>query len=365
MIAEVFASVLAAAFIVGATLWLAGRRYRLEPAARAGRRALLTAGVGAMAFFAIRWAVGQSPGDGAEASGGPTAESSPDVDATAATTPSTTSTPQASESAATEVSTSARGAGYWLVTAGGAVMSCGAAPHLGSSADSGAEIVALVPTATAEGYWLVTRGGELLPFGDALRLSGPVARRPVIAAGIVGLAEDDDRPPGMWLLTDDGDVLGRGSAPVFGTLAAVRHTGPAAGIVSTMSGRGYWIADTQGSAHAFGDATQYETVTGRLNEDVTGIAAVDSRSGYWLVAGDGGVFSYPTNTTDPAAVKFYGSLGEHPPVAKVVGLAPTAFGDGYWLADETGAVYPFGAAPRIAADTPTGLTDVVGIVTFG
>ena len=64
-------------------------------------------------------------------------------------------------------------------------------------------------------------------------------------------------------------------------------------------------------------------------------------AGYWLVASDGGVFSF-------GGSRFRGSTEEPgfstPVKGKVVGMAPTADGFGYWLVTDEGQVLAFGDA---------------------
>ena len=59
--------------------------------------------------------------------------------------------------------------------------------------------------------------------------------------------------------------------------------------------------------------------------------------GYWLVAGDGGVFAY-------GDAQFFGSMGGRALNAPVVDLAPTPDGGGYWLVASDGGVFAFGDA---------------------
>jgi hypothetical protein len=69
--------------------------------------------------------------------------------------------------------------------------------------------------------------------------------------------------------------------------------------------------------------------------------------GYWLVASDGGIFSFGDTA-------FYGSLGATPPASPVVGMAPSAGGDGYWMLEANGTVQGFGGAisEAPAVDSP-------------
>jgi hypothetical protein len=60
-------------------------------------------------------------------------------------------------------------------------------------------------------------------------------------------------------------------------------------------------------------------------------------SGYWLVAGDGGVFSF-------GDARFFGSMGGQPLNAPMVGMTATPSGAGYWLVAGDGGVFSFGDA---------------------
>jgi N-acetylmuramoyl-L-alanine amidase len=67
-----------------------------------------------------------------------------------------------------------------------------------------------------------------------------------------------------------------------------------------------------------------------LDKPIVGITATSDGGGYWLVAADGGVFSFGDAT-------FYGSAVASKPAAPAVGIAAVPGGGGYWLA--------FGAQP--------------------
>lgn len=62
------------------------------------------------------------------------------------------------------------------------------------------------------------------------------------------------------------------------------------------------------------------------------------QSGYIVVGGDGGVFTYD-------GAPFYGSVPGIGVVAKIVSAAWTSTGLGYWLLGEDGGVFTFGDAP--------------------
>jgi hypothetical protein len=75
-----------------------------------------------------------------------------------------------------------------------------------------------------------------------------------------------------------------------------------------------------------------------LNSPIVGMAATPSGDGYWLVAADGGVFTF-------GDAEFFGSAGATG-VRDVVGMARTPSGNGYWLATRSGRVFAYGEAPH-------------------
>ena len=67
------------------------------------------------------------------------------------------------------------------------------------------------------------------------------------------------------------------------------------------------------------------------------MAATPDGGGYWLVASDGGVFSFGN-------AAFHGSTGRHRSNHPIVGMAATPDGGGYWLVASDGGVFSFGNA---------------------
>jgi hypothetical protein len=69
--------------------------------------------------------------------------------------------------------------------------------------------------------------------------------------------------------------------------------------------------------------------------------------GYWLIASDGGLFSFGDAT-------FHGSLGSNPPATPIVAVAPTPSGGGYWMLEANGTLHSFGDAPALltSAESP-------------
>ncbi len=62
-----------------------------------------------------------------------------------------------------------------------------------------------------------------------------------------------------------------------------------------------------------------------------------SDHGYWLVGGDGGIFTF-------GSAAFYGSTGSMPLSRPVVGITPTSSRQGYWLDAADGGIFAFGDA---------------------
>jgi N-acetylmuramoyl-L-alanine amidase len=107
---------------------------------------------------------------------------------------------------------------------------------------------------------------------------------------------------------------------------------PVVGMAATPSGGGYWLVAADGGIFSYGDAAFYgSTGALHLNRPVVGMAAAPSGGGYWLVASDGGIFSYGNAV-------YYGSLGGTALPSPVVGMAATPSGGGYWLVLGSGAL---------------------------
>ncbi len=90
---------------------------------------------------------------------------------------------------------------------------------------------------------------------------------------------------------------------------------------------------------AFGSASFRGSTQGQaLARPVVAMARTPHGEGYWLVAEDGGVFSFNA--------KYHGGLAGFPLRAPIVGITATGTGGGYWLVSSDGGVYPFGDAKQ-------------------
>ena len=113
---------------------------------------------------------------------------------------------------------------------------------------------------------------------------------------------------------------------------------PIVGMAATPDGKGYWLVASDGGIFTFGDAGFYGS-TGRhpLNEPIVGMAATPDGKGYWLVASDGGIFTFG----DAAVLRLDRAVHLNAPI---VGMAATPDGKGYWLVASDGGIFTFGDA---------------------
>ena len=186
-----------------------------------------------------------------------------------------------------------------------------------------APIVGMAGTPDGGGYWLVASDGGIFSYGDAqfFGSAGSLA----LNAPVVGMAATPDGG-GYWLVASDGGIFSYGDASFAARPAASTSTRrwsawpppPAAGATG-------WCRPTAASSPT---ATRPSTGSAgalMLDAPVTGMAVTPGGGGYWLVARDGGVFTY-------GDAPYFGSFGGTALPGPVVGLAPSAGGTGYWLA---------------------------------
>ncbi|MGH3576971.1 MAG: hypothetical protein ACRDU0_05380, partial [Mycobacterium sp.] len=102
---------------------------------------------------------------------------------------------------------------------------------------------------------------------------------------------------------------------------------------------GYWMVASDGGVFSFGGSGFFgSTGAITLNQPVVGMASTADHAGYWLVAADGGIFTF-------GDAPFDGSTGSLRLNRPIVGLAPTPNGRGYWLVAADGGIFAFGDAP--------------------
>ena len=103
-------------------------------------------------------------------------------------------------------------------------------------------------------------------------------------------------------------------------------------------GQGYWLVAADGGIFTFGDAGYFgSTGALHLNEPIVGMATTPDGQGYWLVAADGGIFTF-------GDAGYFGSTGALHLNEPIVGMAATPDGQGYWLVAADGGIFTFGDA---------------------
>ena len=95
----------------------------------------------------------------------------------------------------------------------------------------------------------------------------------------------------------------------FGSTGAMHLNQPIVGMAATPDGGGYWLVASDGGIFSFGDAAFFGSTGGiHLNQPVVGMAG-SAGSGYRLVASDGGIFDY--GSAPFTQVAFTGASGTY------------------------------------------------------
>jgi hypothetical protein len=165
-------------------------------------------------------------------------------------------------------------------------------------------------------------------------------------------------PPGLSLNAENGNISGTPTAlgSYAFTVAATDADIPAKTVeqvlsisVAPYSPHGYWLVAGDGGVFTFGRARFFgSTGTLRLQRPVVGMTVTDDRGGYWMVARDGGLFAFGDATyhgsipglgISPAGSGAHLSLN-----APIVAMVASPTGKGYLLVGADGGVFAFGDA---------------------
>jgi hypothetical protein len=118
------------------------------------------------------------------------------------------------------------------------------------------------------------------------------------------------------------------------------------------------MPDVPGAPVAFGSASSHGNAPAHLNAPIVGMAATPNGEGYWLVASDGGIFSFGN-------AGFHGSMGARHLNAPIVGMAATPNGEGYWLVASDGGIFSFGNAGFHGSMATAHLADPIAAIAVG
>ena len=141
---------------------------------------------------------------------------------------------------------------------------------------------------------------------------------------VTGVSPSTGPPSGGTVVTITGQQLTGASAVDFGSTPATAFNVNSATSITATAPAGSGVVD----------------VTVKNAQGTSVISAQDRfnyRTGYWLTAADGGIFSYGN-------VPFEGSAGGMPLNQPVVGMAATPDAGGYWLTASDGGVFAYGDA---------------------
>ena len=248
-----------------------------------------------------------------------------------------------------------------------------------SSAAAARSIIGMTATSDNGGYSLGGSDGSISAFGDAAAhggLGGSHLNQP-----IVGMAATPDGG-GYWLVASDGGIFTFGDAAFHGSTGGdapqPAHRGHgrhprrrrllAGGLgrrhlhlrrrrlprldrrrctstspswawppPPTAVATGWWPR-TAASSPSATPASTARPAAMHLNQPIVGMAATPDGGGYWLVASDGGIFTF-------GDAVFHGSTGgDAPQPAHCRAWPPPPTGGGYWLVASDGGVFNLGDA---------------------
>ncbi|WP_200891146.1 hypothetical protein, partial [Acidithrix ferrooxidans] len=106
---------------------------------------------------------------------------------------------------------------------------------------------------------------------------------------------------------------------------------------ASVKGKNSLLGNTADGVTPVVSPGQLNPAISNLNKPIVGMAATPDGKGYWLVASDGGIFTY-------GDAGFYGSAGAIPLNKPIVGMAATPDGKGYWLVASDGGIFTYGDA---------------------
>ena len=188
----------------------------------------------------------------------------------------------------------------------------------------------------------VVESGVVLPIDLATKKTESRDPRPRVPPADRGHSRREDRVRGrhgeIRFGARDADRRGHARAP--GATITTRSFANGIAIApghAPVPNRGYYLVASDGGVFTFGSAHFYgSTGAMTLNQPIVGMAVTPDHRGYWLVAADGGVFTF-------GDARFYGSLGGRHLDQPITGIAAATRG-GYWLLGAGGGVYTFGNA---------------------
>ena len=158
---------------------------------------------------------------------------------------------------------------------------------------------------------------------------------------------------GYWLVASDGGIFCYGDAQFYGSTGKLAEQADG-GDSHPLTARATAVA-CDGGIFNFRDAVFLGSAGSLCSTSRWSAWRCRSTGGYYLVASDGGIFSFPTG---PAGPPFFGSTGSIMLNKPIVGMA--AVQGGYYLCGSDGGIFPIrggraaflGSTGSIALNTP-------------
>jgi hypothetical protein len=225
--------------------------------------------------------------------------------------------------------------GYWLAASDGGIFSFNRMFYGSTgSIKLNQPVVGMAATHDDGGYWLAARDGGVFTFGDA-GWFGSLPSEGAHVDNVVAIVSDP-ATGGYYLIGSNGAVWAF-HAPSFGTLLGYNANNIVGGAL-TPDDQGMYLVSSTGVVYSLqGDGSfQGDISAVHLNAPIISMTVDPATGGYWLLGGDGGVFSFNA--------PFYGSTGSIKLNKPVVGMTATGDGGGYWFVAADGGVFSFGDA---------------------
>ena len=216
-----------------------------------------------------------------------------------------------------------------------------AAPHVSAAA---ALVFAADPSITGPevASLLLETAAPLSPGGSDI--GGGLLN--VAAAVEAAAARELPRPlDGYQLVGSNGDVYTAGTAVPEGSPKVHHLAAPVVSAAEAPDGLGYWLAAGDGGVFSLGPGARFygSKAGARLSAPVTGIAATPDGRGYWLVTAGGQVFAF-------GDAHNFGSADKLHLEQAIVALVSTPDGGGYLLVGKDGGVFAFGDATYFGSE---------------
>jgi hypothetical protein len=133
-------------------------------------------------------------------------------------------------------------------------------------------------------------------------------------------------------------VVPGGTAPFHGDPRDIDVWQPIVGIAATADGGGYWLIAGDGGVFSYGNAPFLGSMGGKaISAPIVAMAATPSGRGYWQVGADGQIYQF-------GDAQFLGSMAGTRLWQPIVGMAATSSGNGYWMVAADGGMFAFGDA---------------------